>query len=65
MAAITQSPGWSTAGKGPFVKGMFEVWMYLCIVVDFDILDDVAWLLETTVGVERVVLKFRHRRPTP
>ena len=47
------------------MKGMFEVWMYLCIVVDFDILDDVAWLLETTVGVERVVLEFRHRPPTP
>ena len=44
--------------------GMFEVWMYL-FVVDFDILYDIAWLLETTVGVERVVLKFRHRRPTP
>ena len=44
--------------------GMFEVWMYL-FVVDFYILDDIARFLETTVGIERVVLKFRHRRPTP
>ena len=35
------------------------------IVVDFDILDDVARLLETTVGVERVAAKFRPTHNTP
>ena len=29
------------------------------IVVDFDVLDDVAGLLEPTVGVERVAAEFR------